>query len=423
MTLRAVCALLSALVALAMASPTRALAAPKQKPDLSQAASAILIDSRDGSVIVAKDPRERRPMASTTKLMTALLTLERTKPDQVLTASDYRPAAAESKINLRPGERMRVSDLFEGMMLESANDAAETLAEGISGSRSQFVLAMNAHARALGLRDTSYGNPIGLDDPATRTSARDLATLARRLMANPRFASVVGRPMAVLETGARRRVVSNRNDLVGRYPYVKGVKTGHTRQAGYVLVGAARNAVGAKVISVVMGEPGEAARNADSLALLQYGLTRFTRRKVLDADVPVASAKVEYRDQRARLVPATDRLVLVQRGEKVRRRIDAPNQLGETPAGRRVGTIAVLLHGKVVQRVPLVTVAAVPGAGPLRIVVHELGPALTIFLTLLVVCAIVLLVTRGRSRRRERALAERRRARDRSRAHTEGASE
>lgn len=423
MTLRAWCALLASLAALAIATASPALGAPTRQPDLSRAASAILIDSSDGSLIVAKDPRERRPMASTTKLMTALLTLERTKPDQVLTASGYRPAAVESKINLRPGERMRVSDLFEGLMLESANDAAETLAEGIAGSRARFVSAMNARARALGLDDTSYGNPIGLDDSSTRTSARDLSALARRLMAQPRFSSVVGRPMAVLETGARRRVVNNRNQLVGRYPYVKGVKTGHTRGAGYVLVGAAQNAIGARVVSVVMGEPGESARDADSLALLQYGLSRFTRRKVLDADTAVASARIEHRDERAKLASASDRLVLTERGEKVRTRVDAPAELGETPAGKRVGTIRVLRHGRVVARVPLVTVAAVPGAGPLRIVAHELGLTLLLLLTLLALCFIVLWATRIRSRRRERERAERHRARKRAGAHAEGASE
>ncbi len=423
MPLRIVCALLASLAALAATSAAPALAAPKQRPNLGQAASAILIDSRDGSVILAKDPRERRPMASTTKLMTALLTLERTKPNQVFTASSYRAAPVESKISLRPGERMRVSDLFEGMMLESANDAAETLAEGVAGSRARFVAAMNARARALGLTDTSYGNPIGLDDSSTHTSARDLAALARRLMANPRFASVVGRPTAVLETGVRRRVVNNRNELVGRYPYVKGVKTGHTRQAGYVLVGAAQNARGAKVISVVMGEPGETARNADSLALLQYGLSRFVRRKVLDADVAVASAKIKYRGDRAKLAPAGDRFLVVERGERVRTRIDAPHELGKTPAGRRVGTIALVRHGQVEARVSLVTVADVPGAGPLRIVAHELGVVLTVLLALFVVCAIVLLLRRSRSRRREREREARRRARNRARAHAEGASE
>jgi D-alanyl-D-alanine carboxypeptidase (penicillin-binding protein 5/6) len=414
---------LAALAVLALVLAAPAAAAPRKPPDLSDAGSAILIDQRDGSVITAKDPGERRAMASTTKLMTALLTLERTKPSQVIAAANYHPAAVESKINLRPGERMKVSDLFTGMLLPSANDAAETLAEGIAGSRAAFVREMNQRARQLGLRNTSYGNPIGLDDRHTYTTARDLSMLARHLMTNHRFASTVDRPSAVLTSGSHRRVVDNRNDLVGRYAYVKGVKTGHTSHAGYVLVGAARNAEGAEVISVVMGAPSEAARDADSLALLQYGLSRFSRRQVLDADVPVASAKVQYRDERTHLVPAEDRLVLVRKGEKVTKRIRAPKELGKKPAGARVGTIDLVRDGKVIERVPLVTEAAVPGAGPLRIVTHALGPALTLLAILLIVSGMVFVVTRTRRRRRERERAERRRARNRARAQAEGGSE
>lgn len=419
MTARPLRAVLAALVALALAPTAPALAADP-KPNLDAAASAILIDARDGSVLLAKRPEAERSMASTTKLMTALLTLERTKPDQVFTASKYRAAPIESKISLRPGERMRVSDLFEGLMLESANDAAVTLAEGISGSRPAFVRAMNERAAALGLRDTRYSNPIGLDEGENHSSARDLAALARRLMTDKRFAAVVGRPSAVLESGARRRVVNNRNDLVGRYPYVKGVKTGRTREAGYVLVGAASSAAGARVISVVMGTPSESARDATSLALLQYGLKQFQRRKVLDADDAVASARVEYRDDKAQLGPANDFLVLARRGQKVRTRVGAPDELGQTKAGQRVGTIAVLRDGKIIDRVPLVTQADVPGAGLVRKVVHGLGGVFTVVLILLGISVIVLVASRQRSRRRERERVERRRARNRARARAEG---
>jgi D-alanyl-D-alanine carboxypeptidase (penicillin-binding protein 5/6) len=171
-------------------------------PDPEHAAAAILIDARDGSVIAAKNPRRPRAMASTTKLMTALLALERAKPSDVYRAPPYDALPAESKINLRTGERMRVDDLLEALLLESANDAAETLAEGVAGSRARFVAAMNARARQLGLRDTSYANPIGLDDPRNRSSARDLATLARLLMRDERFAAIVRRESAVLESGA-----------------------------------------------------------------------------------------------------------------------------------------------------------------------------------------------------------------------------
>jgi D-alanyl-D-alanine carboxypeptidase (penicillin-binding protein 5/6) len=405
-------------MALAVTATTPALAAP-QKPGLDSAASAILIDSSDGSVILAKHPDERRSMASTTKLMTALLTLEGAKPSEVFTAANYKAAPIESKISLRPGERMTVGDLFEGMMLESANDAAITLAEGIAGSESAFVAKMNARARRLGLKNTAYTNPIGLDQGRNFSSARDLASLARRDLRDPRFAKVVDQPSAVLESGARRRTVNNRNDLVVRYPYVKGVKTGHTRKAGYVLVGAATSAAGAKVISVVMGEPSEAARDNDSLALLQYGLSRFQRRKVLDAESPVASAAIEHRSGRAKLAPAHDLRLVTRRGDRVRKRVDAPKQLGETAAGTRVGTIAVVRKGRVVKRVPLVTVAAVPGAGPLRVVADALGGWATVVLLLVVVCAILVAVGRTRQRRRRREENERIRARKRARAHAE----
>lgn len=410
--------LLAAWAVVAVVSTSPASAAPS-KPALAGAQSAILIDAADGSVILAKRSDERRSMASTTKLMTALLTLERARPGQVFTAADYRAAPIESKISLRSGERLTVADLFEAMMLESANDAAITLAEGISGSETAFVTAMNQRARRLGLKDTSYTNPIGLDEGRNFSSARDLSTLARRLMRNPRFATVVDDPSAVLESGSRRRTVNNRNDLVGRYPYVTGVKTGHTRKAGYVLVGSATNRAGARVISVVMGEPSEAGRNGDSLALLQYGLSRFHRRKVLEADRTVASAAIEHRDGRARLAPATDLLLLTRRGERVRTRVDEPRELGETAAGARVGTIAVLRNGRVVKRVPLVTQAAVPGAGPVRVIAHALGTLGTLFLSLLAVCAIFLGVAGTRRRQRRREQDERGRARKRGRAHDE----
>ena len=407
-----------ATAAVALATPTAAVGqSPAGAPSLSRPAAAILIDARDGSVIVAKNSRQRRAIASTTKLMTALLALERAEPDDVFRAPAYSALPVESKINLRAGERMRVDDLLEGLLLESANDAAVTIAEGVSGSRAKFVAAMNQHAGALGLRDTSYANPIGLDDPLNRSSARDLAALSRRLLRDERFASIVSRQSAVLESGARRRVVRNRNDLVGRVAGVDGVKTGHTRDAGYVLVGSATGRLGARVISVVLGEPGEAARDADSVALMRFGLAQFRRVKVLDADRPVASASIAHRDERAQLVPGRDALLVVRKGERVTKRVDAPEELeGELAAGERVGTVAVLRGREVVRRVPLVTAAEVPGAGPLRVIVDELGTFLTLVLIGVILAVAATGLTRIRSRRRERELAARRRARTRAQA-------
>ena len=381
-------------------------------PDLSAAAAAILVDGRDGSIILQKSPDQRRSIASTTKLMTALLTLEQAGPEDVFLAPAYDALPVESKIDLRTGERMRVQDLFEALLLESANDAAVTLAQGVSGSRPAFVEEMNARAEELGLENTAYANPVGLDDAGNYSTARDLASLTRRLLRNRRFAETVDMASAELESGDRPRVVANRNDLVAAYDFVDGVKTGYTGTAGYVLVGAASGRLGSRVISVVLGEPSEAERDADTLALLRYGLAQFRRVKALDAGRPVARVDVEHRDERARLVPARDALVLARRGQDVTTRVDAPDSLeGELPAGEVVGSVAVLRDGRVVRRVDLVTAGTVPGAGPLRVIADELGTLVLLSLCLLIGGGI-LLAARARARRRHEAeRAERRRAR------------
>ena len=279
---------------------TAAAAAPasaaERPPSVPGARAAIVVDARDGTVMFAKHPDAERAIASTTKLMTALLALEQAKPSDVFTAPAYHAMPAESRINLREGERMTVHDLLEALLLESANDAAETLAEGVSGSREAFVAEMNARATDLGLEHTSYANPIGLDEAGNYSSARDLASLARVLMQRPRFARTVDMPEAQLDSGARPRVVDNRNDLISEYPWVSGVKTGYTANAGNVLVGAADGPGGARVISVVLGEPTEAARNSETLALLRWGLGQFHRVRVLDPRRMVAQADIEYHD-------------------------------------------------------------------------------------------------------------------------------
>jgi D-alanyl-D-alanine carboxypeptidase (penicillin-binding protein 5/6) len=407
----------AAAAVLALTAAPAADARQPERPGLDGAAAAILVDARDGTPILEKDPSERRAIASTTKLMTALLTLERAPFDDVFTAPDYRAATAESKIDLRAGERMRVGDLFEALMLESANDAAATLADGISGSRSAFVAEMNTRAADLGLDDTSYANPIGLDDPLNYSTAHDLSTLARRLLRDRRFARTVDSPSATLESGARPRTIANRNDLISMVPAVDGVKTGHTTDAGYVLVGSATGSNGAQVVSVVLGEPSEAARDADTLALLRYGLAQYRRVPVLREGRPVTRVDVAYRDETVPLVPARSLSVTARRDQRIAKRIDAPDELkGEIAAGERVGTVAVLRDGRVVKRVPLLTGEQVPGAGPLRKIASALGIPLTALVLLVIVSLAAVAGMQIERRRRARSRAARRRERERARA-------
>jgi D-alanyl-D-alanine carboxypeptidase (penicillin-binding protein 5/6) len=378
-----------------------ATAAPPE-PQIS-APSAIVIDARTGESLWAREPTARRQIASATKLMTALLTLEDAEPGDVFTAPAYSAGAAESKIGLREGERMTVRDLLEALLLESANDAAFALAENIGGSQSEFVAEMNVKADDLGLRNTSYANPIGLDDQFNYSSAGDLAKLGALLLREPLFARIVDMPMARLATGSRPRTVANRNDLIARYPFVDGIKTGHTSQAGYVLVGAAHGK-GAQVVSVVLGTASEASRDAESLELLRYGLAQFRRARPVQAGQPLARPKVRFfGDDRVRLEAASDVALTVRRGKSLRTRVDAPAEVeGPLPAGRKVGTVEVVYRGRVVRTVPLVTAARVPGAGFSRKAGEALGGTLPALALVLLLGAAALVAFRVRSRRGSR---------------------
>ncbi len=392
--------LLASAAAVLAAAGAPAAVAQTPPPAVPTADAAIVVDARDGTVMFERRPDSERSIASTTKLMTALLALEQAELDEVFTAPRYDAAPAESRINLREGERMTVEDLLEALLLESANDAAVALAENISGSREDFVQEMNDRAAELGLEHTSYANPIGLDEPGNYSSARDLATLTRTLLGNREFARIVDLPQAQLESGTRPRVVANRNDLIAVYPWVSGVKTGYTLLAGNVLVGAAERGRAAGVISVVLGEPTEGARNVDTLALLRWGLGQFRRERVLNRRRVLATAGVRYRDDyEARLVPRRNVALTVREGQRVRRRVRGPDELeGPLEAGARVGSVTVLVDGRPVRRVALVTAAEVPGAGTLRVLLSVLGVPLTLIIALAILGAAVLAILRLRIR-------------------------
>jgi D-alanyl-D-alanine carboxypeptidase (penicillin-binding protein 5/6) len=381
--------LLALAAALAAAAPA---AAQGGAPDV-RAPSAIVIEASTGDVAYAKRASQKRSVASTTKLMTALLSAESVALDDVLEAAPYSPAPAESVVGLRTGERMTVRDLLRALMLPSANDAAVTLATGISGTVPGFVEEMNRRAKELGLRDTSYANPVGLDEEGNRSSARDLVRLAAVLRRNDFLRRTTDLPRATLTSGSRRRTVLNRNRLVRQVPEVDGVKTGRTQQAGYVLVGSATRG-GVTVISAVLGEPSEAARDADSLALLRYGLGRYRRATLVRRGATLARADLKYRDEQVRLVAGRSISRVLRRGRRATVRVSgAPSELdGPLNAGARVGTVEVRERGRVVARTPLVTATPVEEAGLSTRLASMLGRPLTLVLIALVLACTVLLV-------------------------------
>ncbi len=315
----------------------------------------------------SRNADERRPIASTTKLMTALLTLERAKLSDTFTAARYFPGPAESRIQLQPGERMTVRDLLRGLLIESANDAAVTLAEGVGGSRKAFVRAMNRRAVQLKLTNTHYANPIGLDEQGNYSSARDLVQLATFLRTNRFFRTTVDRPTVRLTSGNRERSFRNRNDLVARFRWINGVKSGHTSQAGYVLVGSGRDERGVQVVSAVLGTPSLAARDDATMRLLTWGRRQYQRVTVLERGQELARVPIRYR-RGAELALVAQRTVhrVVPRGKRddvTHRVVDAPDDVdGPVIAGQSYGTVEIVQGGEVVQRIPLVAAASVPGA-------------------------------------------------------------
>ena len=355
---------LAAVLVLALAASVATASAATPPPDVS-APSALVVEASTADVAYDKAPNRRRQIASATKLMTALLTLERSRPSAVFRAVRYRALPVESKINLRPGERMTVADLLRGLLIESANDAAVTLAERVAGSRANFVKAMNVRAQQLGLRDTHYTNPVGLDAPGNYSSARDLVRLTLRLRAFEFFRRTVARESVTLKSGDRPRTLENRNRLV-RLPQINGVKTGHTQQAGYVLIGSGRKR-GITLISAVLGAPSEAAREADTRRLLAWSFTLYQRVRAVAPGEVLARAAIRYRRGAELDLVAGDskRRFIVRKGQALRRcGLDAPAEVtGPIRRGQALGKLRICRGKKKIATLPVVASADVPKAG------------------------------------------------------------
>ena len=239
----------------------------------------MLVDADDGTVLAAhRANTESCSIASTTKLMTALssrrqdLRLARRSPRRRTTRC--RPSRCSGS---RPASQIEVRDLLYGLLLVSGNDAAETLAVASAGSREEFVEQMNATARASASSDTSYANPVGLDEAGNYSSATDLTTLAIKLRRDSLFRQIFDTATTTIQSGAHPRSLTNRNVLVQTVPYVNGVKTGYTIEAGNVLVGSGEQK-GVELVSAVLGAPSESERDSATLALLDYGFSLYHQR-------------------------------------------------------------------------------------------------------------------------------------------------
>ncbi len=241
------------------------------------AKAAVVINGDTGEVIYGHNSKEKLPMASTTKIMTALILCEQNTPEKEITVTADMIRVEGSSMGLLAGDRVTYHDLLYGMMLASGNDAANVTAISIAGTTENFARLMNEKAKEIGLESTSFVTPSGLDDKNHYTTAEDLARLAAYALKNKDFSEAVGCESATLNYGnpPYRRTLTNHNKLLKMYDKAVGVKTGFTKKSGRCLVSAARED-GKLAIAVTLNDPNDWD---DHISLLEYGLKAIKQTK------------------------------------------------------------------------------------------------------------------------------------------------
>jgi serine-type D-Ala-D-Ala carboxypeptidase (penicillin-binding protein 5/6) len=342
------------------------------------------------------------PIASTTKMMTALVVLQHVKNlNTVFTQPDWRADSDDSQIGLMPGERMTVHDLLVALLLPSADDAAENLAYNVGGgSVARFVGWMNADARALGLDHTHYTTPIGLDTVGNYSSPDDLVRLADYLMRQwPFFRGTVALPSATLTSGRYVRHIVNTDDLVAKVPWIDGVKTGHTAAAGYVLVSEGTRD-GFTLLASVLGTSSEVERDASALKLLSWGFSEFRVVRPVHAGERFARRQVPYEVAPALIVAARGYRTVVGRGTKISVTVGRLRELaGPMAKGTVVGELRVNVAGRPPVRIPLILARKLPAVSELTKLGHLISRPTTLLMLALLLGGSGAAVGIGRRRR------------------------
>lgn len=273
------------------------------------AKSAILIEASTGEIIFEKNSHERLVPASMTKMMSMLLIIESIEKgiiswDEMVTVSENASSMGGSQILLETNEKMSVSDLFKGIAVASGNDAVVAMAEKIAGTEDAFVNMMNNKAKELGLKDTNFKNPHGLDTANHYSSAYDMAMIAKELVKHEEVFKYTSIYEDYLRQNTDKEIwLVNTNKLVRFYDGVDGLKTGYTAGAGYCLTATAKKN-GMRIIAVAMGEPDSKTRNAEITSMLDYAFAQYEIETVLSTDSVLGKRKVEKgKDEYVTIVP------------------------------------------------------------------------------------------------------------------------
>lgn len=329
-------------------------AQPKPSAPVLQAPYAILTDAVTGQILYSKNAHIRRPMASTTKIMTAILVIENARMDDTVTASKRASEVPFTSLHLKPGEQMKVKDLLSALLIRSANDTAVALAEHVGGTVEGFAQMMNDKAKEIGAKDTHFVTPNGLYVPGHYTTAYDLALITRYALRLPIFNEIVATQSKRIDRSINKQdvLVQTSSRFLKRYEGADGVKSGYIKQAGYCFVGSATRG-GWRLVSVVLKSTDS---QIDTAALMDYGFSNYQRLILGTPGQPVAKVSVSGGKDELEVVPSQQLHVAVKAGNAASARVE--KQLDEhiyapVRKGAKVGTITAYVDGKPVTTVDL----------------------------------------------------------------------
>jgi D-alanyl-D-alanine carboxypeptidase (penicillin-binding protein 5/6) len=355
----------SLLIILLSSQPSLLLARERLAVADLEARAAVLLDLKSGVVIFSKNAHVALAPASTTKIMTAIVVLEKSRLSEVAAVSQRAVAVTGAKLGLRPGELISIENLLYALLLYSANDAAVALAEHVTGSELEFVKLMNKKLAQLGAKNSHFSNAHGLDEFGHLATAYDLALVARYAMRNSKFAQIVKTPKKIIQwqQGKRQFLARSRNKLLELYPGAMGVKTGHTRRAGYCLVAAAKKGE-TKLLAVLLGERSESQAYKEATKLLDYGFSRYQPEYLVKQKKVYKILKLPF-GRRLKLVAAKDLIATVrQRPRNISREIkilSKPNL--PIKKHQKLGYLKVYQDDLLLGSVDLLAANAVPKPG------------------------------------------------------------
>ncbi len=321
----------------------------EENPPSINAITAVVIEESSGRVLYNKNATQKRSIASTTKIMTALVALENADLDETVDVSKRAASISGSVMGLRTGDKYTVRELLYAMLMISANDAALAIAEHVGGSVEDFAAMMNKKAKSVGANNSSFVTPHGLDCANQYSTAYDVALITREALRNPVFAEIV----STNSTYIPEHSLFNTNELLGVYPGLDGVKTGYTGKAGRCLVTTAKRE-GMRVISVVLGSPTRNARAHASREILDYAFENYKMTKILDPGDIMASVPI-YRgvSERVNLIAEEGIVLPLNEQETTRLKIRkvTPEMLrAPVYAGSENGFVEYSLDGEVLGR-------------------------------------------------------------------------